>query len=373
MQTWDRAEKISDSPRAVPHPLLSTTLGTLLECFRQYNWPDRHFRRRAFNLLAVAALRTPLHHLERWRVRKRVEEHDLAGPPIFIIGHWRSGTTHLHQLFSRDPQFGFVTLMQAAFPLDFLTSVGAPLVAALLPPTRLVDQMPISIDSPWEEEMAMACFGPLSFFHAFFFPHEARRIYRSAVHFDDVAPERIARWWHDYLYFLKKVQCAQSRRRLVIKNPANSARVATLRERFPGAKFIHIHRHPEEVYASTMLLHRQARKAWALQDGDDARLRDTVLANYADLMRACFVQTKDLSGNELIEIRMSDLESQPLATLESIYRQLELPAFDGARPHFTSYLDKLGVFPKNRLSLEPGEREAVRAQLRHVFERWHYE
>lgn len=366
-------EDFGFATRAVPHPLLSTRFGTLLECFRQYGWPDKRFRGRAFHLLAVAALRTPLHHLEHWRVQKRVETQSLAGPPIFIIGHWRSGTTHLHQLFSQDPQFGFVTLMQAAFPLDFLTSVAAPLLAALLPPTRLVDRIPISIDSPWEEEMAMACFGPLSFFHAFFFPREARRIYRSAVHFDGVAPERVAKWWSDYVYFLKKVQCARSGRRLVIKNPANSARVAALRERFPGAKFIHIHRQPEKVYASTMLLHRQARKAWTLQDGDGANLRDTVLANYADLMSACFAQTKELQGSELIEIRMSDLETQPLATLESIYRQLELPGFDTARQHFAIYLDKLGVFPKNRLAVEASEREAVRTKLRHVFERWHYE
>lgn len=358
----------------VPHPLFATRLGNLLDCFRQYGWPDARFRfwLRAFNLVWMSALRTPLHHLETWRVRKRVEAQAIAAPPIFIIGHWRSGTTHLHQLLSQDPQFGFVTLMQASFPLDFLTSVGGPLLAALLPSNRLVDAVPVTLDSPWEEEMAMACFGSLSFFHAFFFPRQGRRIYRESVHFDGISAARVEEWWRDYRYFLKKVQCAQPGRRLVLKNPANSARVAALRERFPGAKFIHIHRHPEEVYASTLFLYRKAQEAWALQDCDLTDLRETVLDNYADLMTAYFAQTRGTPERELIEVGMAELEANPIATLASIYRQLELPGFDAASGRFAAYLKKVGAFPKNRLSLSTGERDAARRALAHVFERWDY-
>lgn len=360
--------------RPIPHPLLSTRFGTLLECFHEYGWPDARVRYwlRAFNLLWVCALRTPLHHLEAWRVRERVEAQALAAPPVFIIGHWRSGTTHLHQLLSQDPQFGFVSLMQAAFPLDFLTSIGQPLVAALLPSRRPMDAMTVTIGSPWEEEMAMACFGPLSFFHAFFFPRQGRRIYRAAVHFDGITAEQVAAWWRDYRYYLNKVQCAQPGRRLVLKSPAHSARVTALRQHFPGAKFIHLHRHPEEVYASALFLHRKLQEAWALQDCDRALLRETVLQNYADLMTACFAQTDGMPTRELVEVRMSELEASPLATLSSIYRQLELPDFDAARDRFADYLEKLGAFPKNRLSLSDEERNALRRTLQHVYDRWHY-
>ncbi len=360
--------------RFVPHPLLAAEIGTLLECFRQYGRPDARlrFRLRAAGLLAMCAIRTPLHRLEGRRVRQRVETQSLAAPPVFIIGHWRSGTTYLHRLLSQDPQFGFVTLMQAAFPLDFLTTVGGPLLAALLPPTRLVDATPVTLDSHWEEEMAMACFGTLSFFHAFFFPRHARRTYREAVHFDGVAPARVEAWWRDYRYFLKKVQCAQPGRRMVLKNPANSARVAALRTEFPGAKFIHLHRHPEEVYASTLRLHRAGQDVWALQASDPARLADTVLANQVDLMAACFEQTRGLPEDELIEVRLTDLVANPLETVASIYRQLRLPGFDGAAPRFTAYVEKAGPFPKNPLSLSAEERAAVRQALAPVFARWGY-
>jgi hypothetical protein len=368
------ADQLAVSRRPVPHPLLATRLGNLLNCFRQYGWPDARFRFwfRAFNLLWVCALRTPLHDIERWRVRQRVESQPLAAPPLFIIGHWRSGTTHLHHLLSQDPQFGFVTLMQAAFPLDFLTAIGGPLLAALLPSNRLVDAVPVTLDSPWEEEMAMASFGPLSFFHAFFFPRQARRIYRQAVHFEDVAPARVEAWWRDYRYFLKKVQCAQPGRRLLLKNPSNSARAAALRQRFPGAKFIHIHRHPEEVYASTLFLLRTAQEAWALQTCGFETLRQTVLENYADLMEACVAQTRGIPKNELIEIPFASLESEPMAVIEQIYRRLELPDFATTAPRFRARLEKSNSFKKNELKLNETERDAVRSALAAVYGRWGY-
>ena len=360
--------------RPVPHPLLSAPIGTLLGCFREYGWPDVRFRYwvRAFSLLCVCTIRTPLHHLEAWRVRQRVDRQELAAPPVFIIGHWRSGTTHLHQLLCQDPQFGFVTLMEAAFPLDFLTSIGKPLLAALLPARRPMDAVTVNVDSPWEEEMAMACFGAFSFFHVFFFPRSGRRAYRAAVHFDGLTPPAIDAWWRDYRLFLKKVQCAKSGRRLLLKNPANSARVAALRERFPGAKFIHIHRHPEEVYASTILLHRKLQEAWALQACDRERLPQIVLKNYRELMAACLEQTRDLPASELIEVSMLDLEANPLQLLRSVYEQLELPGFEAASGRFEIYLDRLGRFPKNRLTLDPAERQAVQHSLRFVYERWGY-
>jgi hypothetical protein len=278
----------------------------------------------------------------------------------------------LHQLLSQDPQFGVVTLMQAAFPLDFMTALAGPLFAALLPPTRPMDAIPVTLESPWEEEMAMACFGRLSFFHAFFFPRQGRRIYRAAVHFDGIDPARVEVWWRDYRYFLQKVQCVQPGRRLLLKNPANSARVAALRERFPGAKFIHIHRHPEEVYASTLFLHRKLQEVWALHDEDFSRLPETVLVNYADLMTACLAQTSVLPDRDLIEVRMSDVEANPLGTLESIYRQLELTGFEAALDRFTKYVKKVATFRKNCLTLTADERAAVRRALAHVFDHWGY-
>ncbi len=39
-------------------------------------------------------------------------------PPLFILGHWRSGTTYLHNLIVRDDQSARPTLYQVLFPRD---------------------------------------------------------------------------------------------------------------------------------------------------------------------------------------------------------------------------------------------------------------
>jgi hypothetical protein len=56
---------------------------------------------------------------EALRVSRRVEDVSFDPPPVFIVGHWRSGTTLLHNLISRDPAFCFPTILDVLRPYDF--------------------------------------------------------------------------------------------------------------------------------------------------------------------------------------------------------------------------------------------------------------
>ncbi|HEX4085420.1 MAG TPA: sulfotransferase [Chthoniobacteraceae bacterium] len=360
----------SDTPdrhSAFLHPFLSAGLGSLIACFREYGWPDAAYWPRTASLFLVSALRTLFH-----RSNARAVSTAPIPPPVFIVGHWRSGTTHLHQLLSRDPQFGYVTFLQAASPHDFRSPVISRFFAALLPPRRPMDAVRIAPDSPMEEEMALACLSSLSFYHGFFFPRAARRIYRESVHFDGVAPADVERWWHQYRNFLENVQATRPGKRLLLKNPANSARVTRLRHEFPGAKFIHLHRHPEKVFASSLFLHRKLREAWALQTANASELPATVMANYTDLMRALEAESNRAPKNEWIDVALADLENEPLTTLRTIYRQLELPGFNNAAPFFAGSIAEAAAFRKNDLWLDAGERVSLRAALAPIYERWGY-
>src|SRR5207248_3155538 len=42
-------------------------------------------------------------------------------PPIFILGIWRSGTTHLHNLLARDERLAFPSTFDALYPHICLT------------------------------------------------------------------------------------------------------------------------------------------------------------------------------------------------------------------------------------------------------------
>jgi hypothetical protein len=325
-------------------------------------------------LALASALRSPLAWLESARYGRAIRRQRIEPGPIFIVGHWRSGTTYLQNLMSEDPQFARVTLRHAAMPRDFLIFPTRLLTGLqeMLPQTRLMDNVPVSADAPWEEELALASFSRLSFYHVSFFPRAIEKIFREAVLFNDGEEELITQWQRQYVYFLKKVQLAQPGRRLLLKNPANTARISIVRRIFPQARFIHIHRDPYKVFASTVHLYLKAQEAWGLHQADRNHIVDHVLASYPKLMDACFTQRSALGGHELVEVSFSDLQRDPLGTLGTIYRRLELDGYDAAVPRFAQHIESQRSYRKNVLSLSSWEREQVGRQWRRAFQELGY-
>ena len=45
-------------------------------------------------------------------------------PPLFVLGHWRNGTTLLHNLLTVDQRFAFPNNYQSLFPNSFLTAAS---------------------------------------------------------------------------------------------------------------------------------------------------------------------------------------------------------------------------------------------------------
>ena len=45
-----------------------------------------------------------------------------VAPPVFILGIWRSGTTHLHNLLAQDDRFAYANTYQVFYPHTFLTT-----------------------------------------------------------------------------------------------------------------------------------------------------------------------------------------------------------------------------------------------------------
>jgi hypothetical protein len=40
--------------------------------------------------------------IEGWRFDSAIEKTQITKAPLFILGHWRSGTTHLQELLAQD-------------------------------------------------------------------------------------------------------------------------------------------------------------------------------------------------------------------------------------------------------------------------------
>jgi len=76
---------------------------------------------RAIFVSFVALLTAPFAVYEKLRYRNKIKQTEITEPPVFIIGHWRSGTTYLHTLLSKDQNFTYVTNMQAFMPSIFIS------------------------------------------------------------------------------------------------------------------------------------------------------------------------------------------------------------------------------------------------------------
>ena len=109
---------------------------------------------------------------ERLKHDRRIAAEPLASWPVFIIGHWRSGTTYLHNLMSHDPQFAWMSFSRSAMPLDCLTPIrpGRDLMNLLLPKTRGMDAVAMDGDTPQEEEIALGILGEICFYRCLYYP-----------------------------------------------------------------------------------------------------------------------------------------------------------------------------------------------------------
>jgi len=103
-----------------------------------------------FLLMPFGVLNSVLYRYVQLRHGRRIRAAKIDQPPVFIIGHWRSGTTYLHELMVRDERFAFPTTYECFAPHHFLSSRRwAPfLMKGVIPEKRPMDNMPAGFDLP---------------------------------------------------------------------------------------------------------------------------------------------------------------------------------------------------------------------------------
>ena len=113
-------------------------------------------------------------------------------PPLFLLGHWRNGTTHLHNLLTVDERFAFPNNYQALFPDTFLTaeSLHSRSIEFFLPKRRPMDNVEWTMRTPQEDEFALCISTFKSPCMGWVFPQ--RRDYSSAEYFGSRRVSEIA-------------------------------------------------------------------------------------------------------------------------------------------------------------------------------------
>jgi hypothetical protein len=160
---------------------------------------------RAVAISFSALINSPCRAYEEFRYRRKWEQVSVP-PPLFVLGHWRSGTTHLHNLLGLDDRFACPSLYQVHYPHTFLSteqSLSA-LVGFLLPRHRPYDNVRLDLQVPDEDEFAMCVLGCLSPYLSGVFPRRAET-YDQYLTFRNAPAQAIEQWKSALRVFLQKL------------------------------------------------------------------------------------------------------------------------------------------------------------------------
>jgi len=307
----------------------------------------------ALAITVVGAVQTLLRMVEHLIYGKKIARTEIADSPIFIIGHWRTGTTHLHELLALDPRFTCPTTYECFSPHHFLVSrwFVPPFIKHALPATRMQDNMAIGLDHPQEDEFALCMLGVVSPYMNNAFPHQKEE-YLDFYDLDRIDRREAQRWEHVFVRFLKKVTLLRPKP-LILKSPPHTFRIATLLRLFPRARFVYLVRNPYDVFLSTVHLWKSLAKAVSLQAVDFTGLEEYVFEVF-NLMHQKFEDTRDLiPGSQLCTVRFEDLEADPIGQMRILYESLGLDGFDAVVPALQKYLAGLADYQKNSYTLAP--------------------
>jgi hypothetical protein len=313
----------------------------------------------------------------RWREQRRydvqIEQID-APPPLFLLGHWRNGTTHLHNLLAVDERFAYPTNFEVLNPHTFLSTepFASRILGFFLPKRRPMDNIEWTVHSPQEDEFALILLSGRSPCLSWVFPRSLE-YYDRYLTFRDVPAEEIADWKRVFRWFVNKLTL-RYQRPLLLKSPPHTARIRLLLELFPEARFVHIHRNPYAVFPSTkhtflvnIGLHR-------LQPADFDNLHEHILRCYREMYDAFFDQRSLIPAGHYCEIGFEELERDPRGVIRSIYSALDLPDFSTVSPALERYIASIAGYQKNKFTeLEPALRERINHEWRRSLNEWGYE
>jgi hypothetical protein len=317
-----------------------------------------------FTVTSVTLINSTLSVFQRLFYSRKVAQTEITEAPIFIIGHWRSGTTYLHELLVRDERFAFPTTYECYAPHHFLISGGwmPKLIGFLLPRTRPMDNMLAGFDHPQEDEFALSNLGCPTPYWRMVFPNDPP-CYMELLDMQGVAPELLARWKRDMYWFVQALTF-HKHKRLVLKSPPHTGRIGTLTELFPDARFIHITRHPETLFASTRRLWPLLDAAQALQLPRNEHLEEYVFAAFERMYRGFESQRRALPSNRICDVRYEDLVRDPVPEMRRIYERLELGGFE-------TMLPKLEAFVATQRDYQPTRHEELEPEIKaEIRRRW---
>ncbi|MFM9057565.1 MAG: sulfotransferase family protein [Planctomycetaceae bacterium] len=321
---------------------------------------------------AAAAFNSLCEQLSEARFRRRLRTPTPTAPPVFIIGHWRSGTTLLHELLMLDEAFCCPNTYQCYAPGHFLLTEGVVSAAIewMIPKQRPMDDVVAGWDRPQEDEFALMNLGAPSPYRRMAFPRTASAG-PVALDLATLSPADLDRWRRALRSFLARL-AVRDPRRPVLKSPPHTARTAVLAEMFPGAKFVHMVRDPFVVFPSTMRLWKSLHLVQGMQVDDGSNAEAYVFAAFEQMYAAFERDRAALPPGSLEELRYEDLVADPVGRLREVYERLDLGDFARVRPALEAQARSMKRYRTNDYRIEPRLVDEIARRWRPFIDRYGY-
>ncbi len=304
------------------------------------------------------------------RVRRTVIKH----PPLFIIGHWRTGTTLLHEFLAQDERHAYPTTYECLEPNHFIISepILSKLFWFLVPAQRPMDNMKAGFDRPQEDEFALCMMGQPSPYLTIAFPNRRPQC-QEFYDLENISPAALRRWRRAFKNFLKQITFRKPEKRLILKSPPHTCRLKVLKDLFPGALFVHIVRDPYVVFPSTVNLWKTLYKTHGLQKPTNAGLEEYVLTMFNHLYDRLEETRNQVEPRRFFEVRYEDLVRDPVSQMGRLYEHLNLGGFDDFLPRLEKYLAAIKGYETNRYNLTPERRQEIARRWAKVIARYGYD
>lgn len=335
----------------------------------ELHWSQLH---RILPTLGMLPYNTVMEKVEGWRYEKKLAETEVK-PPLFVLGHWRSGTTLLHNLLTLDDRFTYPNLYQCIFPHHFLSTekAMAGLTSWLVPKRRPMDNMETGWKLPQEDELALLLTTTYSPYRNLAFQGHRER-YEDYFDFKSADPQEREQWKAAMMRFMKKITL-RTGKPIITKSPGHTYRVEILREMFPEAKFVYIHRHPYDVIRSTIHLRAVMFQTNALGKINLENHDELVYQAYEQCIRTYEEDKQQIPEGHLYELKYEEFEKDLLGHMHKVYDNLQLPDFEHVRPKIEQYVAGQKEYKKNVFPTDEALAEVVNTRMKFVLDKYGYD
>jgi hypothetical protein len=261
--------------------------------------------------------------------------------PIVIAGLPRTGTTHLHNLLSTDPNLRSLPYWESLEPVPGVddhpapgepdprfarTQMGVDFVDASMPHFERMHEM--TVDHVHEEIHLLAIDFSSMFFETLGLIPSWRDFYLG----HDQTPH------YEYLKtVLQVLTYLRGGARWVLKSPQHTEQLRALSTVFPDATFVLTHRDPVRVTTSMVTMITYCARMGCAEP-DPVRYGAYWSARIEDLLLGCVRDRDVLPESQTVDVRFHEFMADDIATVEQIYSVADQPFTDDTRAAMDAFM-----------------------------------